>query len=55
VCKRLTKPAGFHVIPPEADMLNQKIKEGYLFLGFSLDTLFLGEKVRKELKEIKRK
>ncbi|MFA4991115.1 MAG: aldolase/citrate lyase family protein [Candidatus Omnitrophota bacterium] len=44
---------GFHVIPPDADDVRMKIKEGYRFLGFSLDTLFLGAGCREELSKIK--
>jgi len=54
VCKKLKKPAGFHVIPPYAGELKKKIKENFKFLAFSLDTLFLGRKIESELKGIKR-
>ena len=53
VCNKLGKPAGFHVISPDAEKVKEKIKEGFRFIGFSLDTLFLGEKIRKELKTLK--
>ena len=52
VCGELNKTAGFHIIPPRAEKVKDKIREGFRFIGFSLDTLFLGEKVRKELKEL---
>ncbi len=51
--KKYDKAAGFHVIPPEAQEVNKKIQEGYRFIGFSLDTLFLGIKCREEMKKIK--
>ena len=38
---------GFHVIPPDAEEVLKKINEGYRFIGFSLDTLFLGAKCKK--------
>ena len=38
--------AGFHVIPPSADALREKIAQGYKFLAYSLDILFLGEHSR---------
>jgi len=44
---------GFHVIPPDAEEVLKKINEGYRFIGFSLDTLFLGAKCKKELLKIK--
>ncbi len=54
ICKKLNKPLGFHVIQPENKELVNKIKDGYTFLAFSLDFLFLGEKVRMEMAEIKK-
>ncbi len=45
--------AGYHVVPPQPALVHQKIKEGYRFLGYSVDMLFLGETCRKSLKEIK--
>ena len=53
VSKKLNKVAGFHVIPPDAEVMNKKIQEGYRFIGFSLDTLFLGVKCREEMKKLK--
>lgn len=52
VCKKLHKPAGLHVIPPMAENVKDKIKDGFKFIAFSLDTLFLGEKIRKELQNL---
>jgi 2-dehydro-3-deoxyglucarate aldolase len=52
--KKIKKPAGFHVIQPDADDLLNKIKEGYKFLGFSLDTLFLGESISGQLNKIQK-
>lgn len=43
---------GFHVIPPSADELLKKMREGYKFLGFSIDTLFLGQSCQRELSKI---
>jgi 2-dehydro-3-deoxyglucarate aldolase len=51
-CAKLKKPAGFHVIPPQAGKLQEKIKQGFKFLGFSLDTLFIGAKLKAELEKI---
>ena len=53
VCNQLGKSAGIHVIPPDAKRIKDKIRQGFRFIGFSLDTLFLGEKVKKELKGVK--
>lgn len=53
LCNKLNKPAGFHVIPPDAEKIKDKIKEGFKFIGFSLDTLFLGLSIRSNLSDIK--
>lgn len=50
--RRYHKAAGFHVIKPDAKEALQKIKEGYRFIVFSLDTLFLGTKCKEELSRI---
>ena len=55
VCRKLRKPSGFHVIPPDADIMKEKIRRGFTFVAFSLDTLFLGTKVREELMSLKGK
>ena len=44
---------GFHVIPPDAEEVFKKMDEGYRFIGFSLDTLFLGDKCTSELSRVK--
>jgi 2-dehydro-3-deoxyglucarate aldolase len=46
--------SGFHVIPPDPEELKKKKEEGYKFLAFSLDTLFLGEGCRNMMKEVKK-
>ena len=52
VCNELNKPAGIHVIPPEIKELVQRREQGFSFLAFSLDTLFLGKKIDDELGEL---
>ena len=39
--KTKDKLIGTHVIEPDQTVLNKKIEEGYNFIAFSLDTLFL--------------
>jgi 2-dehydro-3-deoxyglucarate aldolase len=34
-------PFGFHVVQPDETMLNEKIAEGYQFIAYSIDTVFL--------------
>jgi 2-dehydro-3-deoxyglucarate aldolase len=52
-CKKKNFPAGFHVIDPTAEKLQEKINDGYRFLAFSTDFLFMGESA-KQLLKIKR-
>ena len=54
-CIKLNKPLGFHVIEPDINKLNEKIKTGYSFLAFSTDFLFLGTKINEEMKSIIKK
>ena len=54
VSKKYDKPFGFHVVLPDHKLLNEKIKSGYSFIGFSLDTLFLGTMARNEMKKIRK-
>ncbi|KUO41527.1 MAG: 2,4-dihydroxyhept-2-ene-1,7-dioic acid aldolase [Candidatus Hadarchaeum yellowstonense] len=55
ISKKLKVPAGFHVIPPDVDALVTRAEEGYKFLAFSLDTLFLGQSCRKAVDLAKRR
>jgi len=52
VCKASKKPAGMHVIQPEAALIKEKISEGFSFLAFSVDELYLGNKMREQLQQI---
>ncbi len=49
ISKKMNVASGFHVIPPDYKEVLKKIKEGYIFIAFSLDTLFLGESCREGL------
>lgn len=44
--------AGFHVVSPDIDLLKEKCAEGYRFLAYSIDTLFLGNGCCKDLQII---
>lgn len=43
---------GFHVVAPDLKLLNDKIAEGYRFVAYSLDSLFLAETCSRDLKKI---
>lgn len=44
---------GFHVIHPDALEVRKKIKDGYKFIAFSLDGLFLGAKCSQEMLKLR--
>lgn len=52
VVKNHDKLVGYHVIEPEHELVNIKIEEGYNFIAFSLDTLFLGTICRNEMNKL---
>ena len=54
ISKKCGALSGFHVISPEAEKVQEKIEEGYRFIGFSLDFLFLGVKCAGEMDKIKK-
>jgi len=45
---------GFHVVPPEPKRVSEKIAEGYRFIAYSTDMLFLGENCRNGLMAIRK-
>lgn len=54
VASRHNKWIGFHVIEPDYKVFQEKVNQGYNFIAFSLDTLFLGHMCRNEMNKIKR-
>jgi 2-keto-3-deoxy-L-rhamnonate aldolase RhmA len=53
VCKKLKKSAGIHVITPDSAGVDKRVQEGFKFIAFSFDAMFLGDKIRSEMKKIK--
>jgi 2-dehydro-3-deoxyglucarate aldolase len=51
--RRLHKPGGIHVIEPEPSVLQQRIKAGFNFLGYSLDIRILDTLCRHHMQMIK--
>lgn len=49
ICKKNNMPLGAHVIESNAAKLQEKIDQGYKFISFSIDFLFLGDKAREEM------
>lgn len=48
-CQEQNKSMGFHVIDPDKEKLQEKIDEGYNFIAFSTDFLFMGRKAKEEM------
>lgn len=46
--------AGFHVVLPRPELVKEKIAQGYTFIAYSVDFLFLGQSARDGLAAISR-
>ena len=53
--KKYNKLIGYHVVEPNYHLVIEKINKGYNFIAFGFDALFLGTKIREELKIFKNK
>lgn len=53
VVNKGTKYSGFHVVAPDVDAALAKLQEGYSFLAFGVDFLFIGEMCRVKLKSLR--
>ncbi|HAG10148.1 MAG TPA: 2,4-dihydroxyhept-2-ene-1,7-dioic acid aldolase [Desulfotomaculum sp.] len=51
--RKLNKVLGYHEVSSDPNLLLQKIKEGYSFLAYSIDIMFLGESCKSGLSIIK--
>ena len=40
-CKKYKIPMGAHIVQPDTQMLQTRIEQGYLFLAYGIDTVFL--------------
>lgn len=49
LCNRNKIPCGVHVVQPDAEILQQRIKEGYRFIAYSIDSVFLNSCVKNPL------
>jgi 2-keto-3-deoxy-L-rhamnonate aldolase RhmA len=52
--KKYKKLIGFHVVPPDYQLVEDKINKGYNFIAFGFDAMFLGTMVRNQLKMLKK-
>ena len=55
IANKYDKLIGFHVTEPDYKEVLKKINLGYNFIGFSLDTLFLGSIARNQVNKLKNK
>lgn len=53
VSARSKVSAGYHVVPPKTELVEQAIIDGYTFIAYSVDFLFLGEMCRQGLRDIR--
>ena len=53
VSAQMNALSGFHVITPEPAQVKEKINQGYRFIAYSLDILFLGESCRSDVNVIR--
>ena len=54
ISNKMNKPMGYHVIKPDFRLVQEKIQAGYIFIAFSLDTLFLGTICRDQITQLKK-
>lgn len=55
VSKEINALMGTHVVQPNVSTVKGKIKEGYRFIAFGIDTVFLGQSCRNGLEKIRDK
>ena len=47
--RKYNKLIGFHVVPPDYSLVEEKIDKGYNFIAFCFDAFFLGNTIREKL------
>jgi 2-dehydro-3-deoxyglucarate aldolase len=53
ISSKVNITAGYHVVSPQNDLVLKRIEEGYSFIAFGVDFLFLGEMCRGELRNLR--
>jgi 2-dehydro-3-deoxyglucarate aldolase len=54
IALKYDKIIGFHVVPPDYKLVEEKISKGYNFVAFGFDAMFLGTMIRNQLKMLKK-
>jgi 2-keto-3-deoxy-L-rhamnonate aldolase RhmA len=52
ISRKIDTLMGTHVVMPDVSAVKERIKEGYRFIAYSIDTLFLGQSCRDGLSQI---
>jgi 2-keto-3-deoxy-L-rhamnonate aldolase RhmA len=52
IASKYDKLIGFHVVPPDYELVLEKQAKGYNFIAFSFDLYFMGYKIREQLKAL---
>jgi 2-dehydro-3-deoxyglucarate aldolase len=52
ISNKYDKFKGFHVVPIDYNLVNEKINQGYNFIAFGFDAYFMGNNIRKQLNKI---
>lgn len=52
ICLERNFPMGYHVVPPNPELLKSTIEKGYKFIAFSTDFYFMGDSARLLMKNI---
>lgn len=53
-CLEIKKTVGIHVVQPDVKEVERRIRQGFNFIGYSLDTIILGKTYREHLSIIKK-
>jgi 2-keto-3-deoxy-L-rhamnonate aldolase RhmA len=53
VSSRVNATAGYHVVSPQNDLVLKRVEEGYSFVAFGVDFLYLGDMCRGKLKNLR--
>ena len=52
LCEQYDVPCGDHVVQPNPELLEKRIREGYKFLAYSIDAVFLHDSAQLDLKNL---
>ena len=55
ICKEKNFPMGYHVVPPNIELLKDTINKGYKFVAFSTDFYFIGAMAREMMNKLGKK